>query len=156
MTATKTSVLRVFVVFVGGVMLNFLLLAFAGQILMRQLEMRRHLLEAQHSAAAYNDLAKAFRSKSMWVDFAVMPMIGCLIGAYAAFFQREKPALLAVACLLPMLVYAITSQPLRRWPLLTDLRYFGVYALEFSLAVVAATLLRGILNKRQPVSAVNG
>jgi hypothetical protein len=149
MTATKTRVLRVFVVFVGGVLLNFLLLAFAGQMLMRQLEMRKHFLEAQHSAAAYNDLAEAFRSKGMWVNFAVMPMIGCLIGAYAAFCQREKPALLAVACLLPVLVYEITSQPLQSWPLRTDLQYFGVHALEFTLAVVAAAFLREFLNKRR-------
>ena len=148
MTASKTSVLRVFVVFVGGVLLNFLLLAFAGQILMRQLEMRRHLLEAQNSAAAYKDLAEAFRSKGMWMNFVVMPTIGCLIGTYAAFCQRAKPALLAVACLLPVFAYEITSQPLREWPLQTDLQYFGVHALEFSLAVVATALLREFLNKR--------
>jgi hypothetical protein len=33
------------------------------------------------------------------------------------------------------------------WPLRTDMQYFGVHALEFSLAVVAAALLREFLNK---------
>jgi hypothetical protein len=150
MTALKTKPLRVVAVFVGGVLLNFLLLAFASQILLKQLEPGRYWSDAQHSAAAYNALPRTVRVKEMWVVFVAVPMIGCLIGMYAAFVQREKAPLLAVACLLPMFVYvAFTSEPVRTWPLRTDVLYFSMHAVVFLLAVVTAALVRGFLDKRE-------
>jgi hypothetical protein len=88
------------------------------------------------------------------VVFVAVSMIGCLIGMYAALLQREKAPLLAVACLLPMFMYVtFASQPVRTWPLRTDVLYFSMHAVVFLLAVVTAALVRGFLDKRQSPAA---
>jgi hypothetical protein len=135
-------------VFVGGVFLNLLLLALAGALLERQFDLRGHLLAAQRSGVVSNDLEGAFRAKDVWADLVAVPIIGCLIGVYAAFVQKKTPALLAVACLLPISVYEIATEPVGRWSRLVDMRYFGMRVVEFLLAIAVAALLRRFLDRR--------
>ena len=148
MTTPKQSALRIIVLLVGGVVLNIILLAFAGAILQSKFELRRHFLEAQQSPAASKALTDAFRAQNLWWDFVAVPIVGCLIGAYAGLFQKRKPALLAVGCLVPMLTYELVTQPLRTWPVALDLRYFGTRAAGFVLAILVAASLRGLRDRR--------
>jgi len=142
------SALKIIALLVGGAVLNVLLLAFAEAALEKQVQLRQHLLEAQQSPAASGSLSEAFRTKDVLADFIVVPMIGCLIGAYAGVLQRRKPGLLAVACLLPMFLYEVASQPVGAWPAQVDARYFGMRLLGFLLAIAVAASLRGLRDKR--------
>jgi hypothetical protein len=154
MTASGTKPLRMFFLFMGGVLLNVALYVVAGAMLIKQFDLQGQVLQAQHSAAAYGGLTNSFRTKDLWADFAVVPIIGCLIGLYAALLERKKPGLLAVACLLPMFLYEVISQPVGAWSVLGDIRYFGARAVGFLAAVGVALSLRGFLNRRRSPNRV--
>lgn len=148
MTTRRATWLGIFFVFVGGVLLNIALYVAAGAILTKELDLHRRLLEAQHSALAYSSLVESFHLKDTWADFGVVPIIGCIIGAYAGFLQRKRPALLALACLLPMFLYEITSQPVGTWSAWTNVRYFGMRAVALLLAIGVAASVRRFSDRR--------
>jgi len=144
---SKQSTLKIIVLVVGGAVLNVGLLAFSGWILERKFDLREHFLEAQRSPAASAALADAFRAKDVWADLLVIPIVGCLIGAYAGLVRGRKPALFAVGCLMPVLLYEIMTEPVQGWSAPLKVRYFGMRVLGFLLAMLVAASLRGFLDK---------
>jgi hypothetical protein len=120
-TTLKPAALNFLALLLCGLALNVVFLGFTGAILERKFELRQHFLEAQRSPPASEALAEAFCAKDVWGDFVAVPIIGCLIGAYAELLQRRKSALLV--CLLPMFAYEVLTQPVRTWPVFLDAGY---------------------------------
>lgn len=140
--------LRILSVFIGGALLSFVLYVLAAATMESHFGIQKHLLEAHTSDAAYTSATTALRAKNEWRDFLALPIIGCLIGVYAAFVQRKRAPILAVACLLPMLAFEANGVSVGSWAFITDLQVAASRAAEFLLAVVAAVSLRGFLDRR--------
>lgn len=155
MTGSKGNALRSIGLFVLGVVLNVMILAFFSMILLNHLQARQYFFEASRSPAASEALRRAFDVKDAWMDFVAIPIIGCLIGAYAGLLQRGRPVLLAIGCLLPTFLYEIATEPIHAWSSLADLRYFGTRTLEFLLAVVFALCFHAVRERqrRHPTTA---
>lgn len=145
--------LRVLAVFICGALLSFVLYVLAAALMESYFGVQKHLLQAHTSNAAYTSATTALRAKNEWRDFLALPIIGCLIGAYAAFVQKKRAPMLAVACLLPMLAFEATGVSVGSWAFITGLQVAASRAAEFLLAVVVAVLLRGFLDRRHSSQA---
>jgi hypothetical protein len=145
-------VLKLLCVFISGALLCVLFYAVAGTILESHFRLAEHLREAHESDAAYRSALATLRSKNEWRDFFALPIIGCLIGVYAALVQRKRAPLLAVACLLPMLVFEATRVSVRSWALTTDLQVLASRAVEFLFAIIVAASARGSLYRQHSPS----
>ncbi len=95
------------------------------------------------------DTAKAFRAKkNMWSNFAVIPVMGWLKGIYAAFFQKKGMPILAIACLLPLIVYELATEPVQIWSIRADVQYFGMRGVEVLLAIISSLSVCSWLDSR--------
>ena len=139
---------RILPIFICGVFLSFVLYVLAGAFMQSHFQLQKQLVEAHGSDAAYANATATFRTMNEWRDFVALPIIGCLVGVYAALCQKKKASILAVACLLPMLVFEATGVSVQAWPFITDLQVLASRTVEFLLAIVVAASVRGFLNRR--------
>jgi hypothetical protein len=82
------------------------------------------------------------------MDFVVLPIMGCALGAYAGLLRKTKAPVLAIACLLPLLIFEIVGDPVGTWSNLKDIQFFGMRALELFLAGIVALGIRRALDAR--------